>query len=204
MTSADFVAAQQRILERRQLRAQEQKTQRDLDRSQRVSHGLSRLPFPFTGLGRSTLDAWDTIKGREGTRPAFRVGQVDAELLDEELLELLRGQVGEALKYFGVSPNLHLTKNIANWSIGTSTRRLGIRDPSWSARRALQTFNMGPQCLVRSSTSKPSLYRCPTWWPGSSGAIPLAESCVRLLHCWWSVRLDEMGKLDSGAGRRLR
>jgi peroxin-2 len=26
---------------------------------------------------------------------------VDAELLDEELLELLKGQVGEALKYFG-------------------------------------------------------------------------------------------------------
>jgi peroxin-2 len=44
---------------------------------------------------------WDTIKGREGTKPAFRVGQVDAELLDEELLELLKGQVGEALKYYG-------------------------------------------------------------------------------------------------------
>jgi peroxin-2 len=31
------------------------------------------------------------------------VGQVDAELLDEELLELLKGQVGEGLKYLGVS-----------------------------------------------------------------------------------------------------
>jgi hypothetical protein len=30
------------------------------------------------------------------------VGQVDAELLDEELLDLLKGQVGNALKYFGV------------------------------------------------------------------------------------------------------
>lgn len=48
------------------------------------------------------MQAWDTIKGREGTRPAYRVGQVDAELLDEELLELLKGQVGEGLKYFGV------------------------------------------------------------------------------------------------------
>ena len=45
---------------------------------------------------------WNSIKGREGTRPAFRVGQVDAELLDEELLGLLKGQVGDALKYFGV------------------------------------------------------------------------------------------------------
>ena len=42
------------------------------------------------------------IKGREGTRPTFRVGQLDAEQLDEELLDLLKGQVGEALKYFDV------------------------------------------------------------------------------------------------------
>ncbi|CAK7568728.1 MAG: peroxisome assembly protein (Peroxin-2) [Sporothrix epigloea] len=33
------------------------------------------------------------------TRPAFRVTQVDAELLDEELLDLLRGQVTDALQY---------------------------------------------------------------------------------------------------------
>ncbi|CAK7267903.1 peroxisome assembly protein (Peroxin-2) [Sporothrix epigloea] len=32
-------------------------------------------------------------------RPAFRVTQVDAELLDEELLDLLRGQVTDALQY---------------------------------------------------------------------------------------------------------
>jgi peroxin-2 len=45
---------------------------------------------------------WNSVKGRDGTRPAFRVGQVDAELLDEELLGLMKGQVGDALKYFGV------------------------------------------------------------------------------------------------------
>ena len=45
---------------------------------------------------------FDSVRSREGTRPAFRVGQVDAELLDEELLNLLKGQVGEALKYYGV------------------------------------------------------------------------------------------------------
>ncbi|POR36060.1 Peroxisomal biogenesis factor 2, partial [Tolypocladium paradoxum] len=44
--------------------------------------------------------AWAAAASREGTRPAFRVSQVDAELLDEELVELLRGQVGDALKYF--------------------------------------------------------------------------------------------------------
>ncbi|KAB5549994.1 Pex12 amino terminal region-domain-containing protein [Coniochaeta sp. 2T2.1] len=52
-------------------------------------------------IGDSTLSLWDTISSREGTRPAFRVGQVDAELLDEELVSLLQGQVGDALKYFG-------------------------------------------------------------------------------------------------------
>ncbi|KAI5813671.1 Pex12 amino terminal region-domain-containing protein [Pyronema omphalodes] len=33
-------------------------------------------------------------------RPAFRVGQLDTELLDEELLELLKGQLWGGLKYF--------------------------------------------------------------------------------------------------------
>jgi hypothetical protein len=46
----------------------------------------------FNGYGRRWTVA-GLIKGRDGTRPAFRVGQVDAELLDEELLGLLKGQV---------------------------------------------------------------------------------------------------------------
>jgi peroxin-2 len=57
---------------------------------------LNRVP----GAGWSL---WNSVKGRDGTRPAFRVGQVDAELLDEELLGLMKNQVGDALKYFGVS-----------------------------------------------------------------------------------------------------
>lgn len=48
------------------------------------------------------MRAWNQIKGREGTRPLFRVGQVDAELLDEELLGLFNEQIRDALKYFGV------------------------------------------------------------------------------------------------------
>lgn len=102
MTSTEFAAAQQRLLARRQLRESEAQTRRAIQQSQNASSVLSRLPFPFGGLGRRGIDIWEVIKGREGTRPSFRVGQVDAELLDEELLELLRGQVGEALKYFGV------------------------------------------------------------------------------------------------------
>ena len=102
MTSAEFVAAQQRVLARRQLRATEAQTRRESQRSLQATASASQLPFPFRGLARKGIESWGIIKGREGTRPAFRVGQVDAELLDEELLELLKAQVGEALKFFGV------------------------------------------------------------------------------------------------------
>jgi len=44
--------------------------------------------------------AWDSLSDPTGSQPSFRVGQLDAELLDEELLDLLKGQVGDALKYF--------------------------------------------------------------------------------------------------------
>ena len=102
MTSVDFAAAQQRVAERRRQRAAELHSQIESQRSAHASNALSRLPHNLQGIGQHGLAAWDVIKGREGTRPAFRVGQVDAELLDEELLELLKGQVGEGLKYFGV------------------------------------------------------------------------------------------------------
>jgi peroxin-2 len=78
MPAADFAAAQERIAARRAQRAASQRAHHD---STQTSRALSRLPFPFGRLST----AWDAIKGREGTRPEFRVGQVDAELLDEEL-----------------------------------------------------------------------------------------------------------------------
>ena len=102
MTSVKFAAAQQRVEERRRLRAADARTRVHSQRNLQASNALTQLPFPLDKLGQRGLQAWDTIKGREGTRPAYRVGQVDAELLDEELLELLKGQVGEGLKYFGV------------------------------------------------------------------------------------------------------
>ncbi|KAF1816184.1 hypothetical protein P152DRAFT_470227 [Eremomyces bilateralis CBS 781.70] len=101
MPNADFAAAQQRLAARRRARDQEAQA-RVADRSSsRTAESISKLPRPLKGLGVAGLTAWDAIKGREGTGPAFRVGQVDAELLDEELLELLRGQVGEGVKYLG-------------------------------------------------------------------------------------------------------
>ncbi|KAM3088573.1 peroxisome assembly protein (Peroxin-2) [Clarireedia jacksonii] len=105
MTSNNFTLAQQRLAARRQAReiaAQNHLTaQRE---ASRLAQQVSSLPFPFSSLGNAGLTTWSAIRGREGTRPAFRVGQVDAELLDEELVELLKGQVGEGLKYF--SPHI--------------------------------------------------------------------------------------------------
>lgn len=100
MPAADFAAAQERIAARRAQRAANQRSQHD-SAQQSSARALSRLPFPFGRLSSTGLSAWDAIKGRSGTRPEFRVGQVDAELLDEELLSLLKEQVGEGLKYFG-------------------------------------------------------------------------------------------------------
>ncbi|KAF1978994.1 hypothetical protein BU23DRAFT_549682 [Bimuria novae-zelandiae CBS 107.79] len=88
MPSADFAAAQQRIAARRALRARQQPSS-------------TTTPSPRGPLSTSLLSLWTAIKGREGTHPAFRVGQVDAELLDDELLSLLKAQASEALKYFG-------------------------------------------------------------------------------------------------------
>ncbi|KAH7319483.1 Pex12 amino terminal region-domain-containing protein [Rhexocercosporidium sp. MPI-PUGE-AT-0058] len=102
MASNDFALAQQRLAARRQAReADAQARIVAQQQALQASDQLNRLPYPLSRLGHAGISVWDSINGREGTRPAFRVGQVDAELLDEELLELLKRQVGDALKYFG-------------------------------------------------------------------------------------------------------
>lgn len=101
MASVDFSAAQQRVDARRRARAFQEQERLHSQRHLNASSALGRLPFPLGILGRRGQNVWDRIKGREGTKPAFRVGQVDAELLDEELLSLLKSQVGEGLKHFG-------------------------------------------------------------------------------------------------------
>ena len=101
MAPNDFAAAQRRIATRQQLREAEALRIDAEQSNSRVAAQVTQLPSPVRGLSRAGVATWDRISGRGGTRPAFRVGQVDAELLDEELLELLKAQVGEALKYFG-------------------------------------------------------------------------------------------------------
>ena len=92
MTPNDFASAQQRVLARQQGRSARAQT--------------AGRPLTWT---QDITQTWESIKGREGTRPAFRVGQLDSELLDDELLQLLKGQIGEGLKFFGVSFQFHLT-----------------------------------------------------------------------------------------------
>ncbi|KAH9906512.1 Pex12 amino terminal region-domain-containing protein [Xylariomycetidae sp. FL2044] len=102
MASTGFAQAQQRLAARRQ--AREREAQAHLTAQHEASRAwadITRVPYPLGRLGVSALSAWELIASRHGTRPAFRVGQVDAELLDADLVEQLRDQVGEALKYFG-------------------------------------------------------------------------------------------------------
>ncbi|KAL2023616.1 hypothetical protein VTK56DRAFT_1773 [Thermocarpiscus australiensis] len=101
--SNSFAQAQQRLAARRQAREAGAAARLAAQRSAsqlRARMAATQSPL-LRRLGASTLSLWDAISSREGTRPAFRVGQVDAELLDEELVELLRAQVGDALRYFG-------------------------------------------------------------------------------------------------------
>ena len=103
MTTIDLAASQQRILLRQRLRAERKQAAVEAQRNRYASTFLSRAPYPLKPLTWKGFETWEIIKGREGTSPAFRVGQVDAELLDEELLQLLRGQVGDGLRLLGVS-----------------------------------------------------------------------------------------------------
>ncbi|KAI1174074.1 Pex12 amino terminal region-domain-containing protein [Nemania sp. FL0916] len=104
MSSTSFAEAQQRLAARRQAREREAQAQLTAHReASRAWSQVTRLPFPLDRLGSTSLSAWELVSSREGTRPAFRVGQVDAELLDEDLVQQLRDQVGEALKYLGTN-----------------------------------------------------------------------------------------------------
>lgn len=103
MSTSTFAQAQQRLAARREARETEARARVAAQQSAsqlRARIAATQSPL-LQRLGNSTLSLWDAISSREGTRPAFRVGQVDAELLDEELVSLLQGQVADALKYFG-------------------------------------------------------------------------------------------------------
>ncbi|KAL9035974.1 MAG: hypothetical protein Q9214_006340, partial [Letrouitia sp. 1 TL-2023] len=110
MKPTEFAAAQDRVTLQRSLHNDKRQTHLSTRSSQPVLQLTSRLLYPLNILSRGGIELWDTVKGKGGTRPANRVGQVDAELLDEELLELLRGQVQQGLKHFGVHSLSHSTR----------------------------------------------------------------------------------------------
>lgn len=98
MSSSSFAAAQERILARQTARQQEA---RAVHQQTEVAPGRYSLTRLTRSLRLEFSSFWSTLLDSEGTNPAFRVGQVDAELLDEELLGLFKTQVGDALKYLG-------------------------------------------------------------------------------------------------------
>ncbi|KAF4556056.1 Peroxisomal biogenesis factor 2-like protein [Elsinoe fawcettii] len=101
MTSPDFAAAQQRILARRARSSAPSTSPLVPSLPPQLPAQFSSLPTPLLSAAQSSLALLHSLRSPYGTRPAFRVGQLDAELLDEELLGLFKSQVGDALKYFG-------------------------------------------------------------------------------------------------------
>ncbi|KAJ6152777.1 peroxin-2 Pex2-Penicillium chrysogenum [Penicillium chrysogenum] len=159
MSSTNFAAAQERVLERRRQREAEARTRHAAQqRTSPISPAtVQRLPYPLNRLPSSGWQLWNSIKGRDGTRPAFRVGQVDAELLDEELLGLLKGQVGDALKYFGPQMREDWSHEIL-FALRAILFKLSIWDHNASYGAALQGLK------YTDSRSKGPVYASPTKW----------------------------------------
>ncbi|KAJ5130951.1 Pex N-terminal, partial [Penicillium bovifimosum] len=162
MSSTNFAAAQQRVLERRRLREAELRARHAAQqRASPISPAVvQRLPYPLNRWPSSGWRIWNTIKGRDGTRPAFRVGQVDAELLDEELLGLMKGQVGDALKYFGPQMREEWSHEIL-FALRAILFKLSIWDHNASYGAALQGLK------YTDSRSKGPVFSSPTKWQKS-------------------------------------
>lgn len=109
-SSGTFATAQQRIQARQEARRQEVLATQQAQHALAQESPLGRLPPPLNRAAGPLTSLWATLLDSRGTQPAVRVGQVDAELLDEELLTLLKSQIGDALKYF----NPHVQDDYAN------------------------------------------------------------------------------------------
>jgi peroxin-2 len=186
MTSNNFAEAQRRIAERRHARV----AAASAVAASRQSTP-SRLPFPFNR-------AWDSISGQGGSRPAFRVGQVDAELLDEELLELLKGQVGEGLKYFAGG---HLKDD---WSdeillvLRAVLFKLTIWDHNASYGAALQNLR-----YTDARKDGPALEPPSTWQKAAYGMVTVAGKYAWTKWENWLVDQDDGYNEPSARAKRL-
>ena len=158
MTSATFAAAQERVRARQAAKDAELRSELLERQTSLQASPIARLPYPFSRAASPLSSLWLTLQGREGTRPAFRVGQVDAELLDEELLELLKGQVGEALKYYGA----HIRDD---WSqeilllLRATLFKLSIWDHDASYGASLQNLRYTDARLGKDPFSRPTRWQ---------------------------------------------
>ncbi|KAL9115735.1 MAG: hypothetical protein Q9227_000103 [Pyrenula ochraceoflavens] len=167
MSSRTFSYAQARVLERRQLHEQQAA-------AASADHASCSGPGLRGSLQQSSLSLWRILVSRTGTSPVHRVGQVDAELLDEELLSLLKSQVGDALKYY--SPNLQV-----EWSdeimliLRAVIFKLSIWDHNASYGASLQ--NLVYADARSSATGKAAAPK--RWQKGAYGLITVAGR-----YCW--------------------
>ncbi|KKY18053.1 putative peroxisome biosynthesis protein (peroxin-2) [Phaeomoniella chlamydospora] len=153
MTSSTFADAQRRVLERQ--------AQREAAARAALSQPATNSDTLLSRLSTSSTSLLSRITSREGTRPPFRVGQVDAELLDEELLTLLKDQVGDALKYYSSSLREDYASEIL-FSLRAVLFKLSIWDHNATYGATLQGLNYTD---ARSSSIVPPP---PTRWQKAS------------------------------------
>ena len=185
----NFAAAQERILARRAAREAAESSRAALLTHSRTERLLS-LPPTLRVLAQQTLNAWDVVRSPHGTRPTFRVGQVDAELLDEELINLLKNQAGEGLKLFGA----HL-KDEWGAEINGVLRAVIMEAEHMGSRSELRSKFARIEVQRREKTEHHN---------NTSRGDGVAESSVRAAHSRRTIRMDEMGRPAFSAGERLR
>lgn len=204
MSSINFAAAQERVLARQRERQSHLRALEVERQAARGSSTLTRLPYPANRVSQIGFSFWDVIKGREGTRPEYRVGQVDAELLDEELLDLFKGQVGEALKYFNVGHLCFSLDKIVAKKSATSKRRLVTRNPPRATGGALQIIDLGSQRFIRRGAAEFTVHGWTELIGDQATTDNVAEDSLRSADGWWSICLGQVGRLAYWTGGRVR
>jgi len=157
MSSGSFAEAQQRIQARQEARRLESQAAQQVQQTLARESALGRLPFPLNRTASPLASLWTTLVGSEGTRPTVRVGQVDAELLDEELLGLLKSQIADALKYF----NPHIQDDYSRevlLALRAVLFKLSIWDNDASYGAALQglQYTDARQSIISGGLAKPT------------------------------------------------
>lgn len=161
MSTGSFAAAQQRILARHEARRLEAQNARHAEIARVQSSQIGRLPPPLNRAAGSLAHFYSVIAANTGTSPAVRVSQVDAELLDDELLTLLRTQITDALKYFSPTIQDDYSREIL-LSLRAILFKLSVWDNDASYGASLQglryTDARKANDIVRPTRTQKSLY----------------------------------------------